>query len=434
MTSNYKFFRLAPLLLIFLAIFFQACEENSDELPMNSFTQPQPVLSVLDIFKNSILENFSSSNVLTLKNVLPEHVGLPLMEAMVSFQSAKGVLVAFLPLITDASIHTEAVMIVTDFGEKRNYTLIERGKLLQIDYSKSGFSIVPLTYANIFVSFDRALFNSESDNTAEIIGNQRNDGKKRIFHVDKNDNEDIKRDWVESSQCYFFFAGTEADPYFHSYQCYTEMSWESTPGESIMFDAGGSGGGGGTNNYRNCSSSVSCFPLVKYPEGSDYSTKYPKLTEYLKNQLPRIGDIDRLVGNLSYLTNMTRSEVKRQLKWGEGPIIKVAQLEDSPFNLGGDAYGLFNKNNPNELVLDIDIVNKLELSLWGTEDADVLSFFIGVIILHEFTHYGDFNFHNDYYKGNSNSPEEGYAFEQYSYGQQVNNYRDAKNVLLKKGK
>src|SRR5699024_2992272 len=40
---------------------------------------------------------------------------------------------------------------------------------------------------------------------------------------------------------------------------------------------------------------ISNNPKVKYPEGSNYAEKYPKLTEYLKNQLPKLKDNEAII-------------------------------------------------------------------------------------------------------------------------------------------
>jgi hypothetical protein len=249
MHKSIKTSSILTFLLLLIGLTFHSCQENRDEIPSNNIGQPLAIQSEASIFSNSIKESLGSNNALVLQDVLPESVGSPLFEALVSFKSNTGVLVAFLPLITNDQQFTAGVLIITETRGIRNYTLIERGKLQQIDYSRAGYSIVPLTYANIIVSFDRGIFNKVDADLANIIGAPKTEGKAKAFNIDTEDSEDIGRDWVESSQCYFFFAGTISDPYqyFHSYQCYTEMSWESPAGQSIMLDANGSGGvGGGT--------------------------------------------------------------------------------------------------------------------------------------------------------------------------------------------
>ncbi|MCO6359780.1 hypothetical protein GBO34_15230 [Roseivirga pacifica] len=61
----------------------------------------------------------------------------------------------------------------------------------------------------------------------------------------------------------------------------------------------------------------------KYPEGSDYEKKYPKLTEYLKNQLPNVLDNQRIIQIIQYYTNMSYEEISKQISWGSGPTIIV---------------------------------------------------------------------------------------------------------------
>jgi hypothetical protein len=154
---------------------------------------------------------------------------------------------------------------------------------------------------------------------------------------------------------------------------------------------------------------ISVFPFVRYPEGSNYATQYPKLTEYLKNQLPTIKDNSTIVNAIKKYTDQSTEQIRKDLQWGYGPVIKIQQI--------GMRYGLFRKNlEPNSLYLDVDLVNQLESTTPGTSLADAFAFLMGVTVLHEYVHYGDYNYNGDHWQY---PQEEGLLFEIDVYGQTV---------------
>ena len=173
---------------------------------------------------------------------------------------------------------------------------------------------------------------------------------------------------------------------------------------------------------------ISALPFVKYPPNSNYATIYPKLTEYLKNQLPKIGDNSFVVSVIKKYTNLSEEEIKNQLNWGNGPAIKIQQLGDDPI-IGEPFRAEFRKNvDPNSIYLDIDLVNQLENSTPGSELAEAFLFYIGVCVLHEFVHYGDYNYNGDAWIF---PQEEGVLFERDVYGYRVW-LEDGKIRLIKK--
>ncbi|MDX1700896.1 MAG: hypothetical protein R3250_09780, partial [Melioribacteraceae bacterium] len=66
---------------------------------------------------------------------------------------------------------------------------------------------------------------------------------------------------------------------------------------------------------------VSWFPFIKYPESkaAQYKTDYPKLTEYLMNQLPRVANITKITNAIKDVTRLPLETIKKDLKWDEGP-------------------------------------------------------------------------------------------------------------------
>lgn len=164
---------------------------------------------------------------------------------------------------------------------------------------------------------------------------------------------------------------------------------------------------------------LSFFPTFKYPAGSNYSTQYPKLTEYLKNKIPELKNNPLIINKLVQYSELSSQQVINDLKWGQGPTIQIAQLDSR----GVNCYGIFSSATPNVLTIDIDFVNLLENSTPGP-GGDSLAFLLGVTILHEYVHLGDF------VDGIDQTGEEGLLFEQATYGETIwlNN---AGEVLIK---
>lgn len=162
---------------------------------------------------------------------------------------------------------------------------------------------------------------------------------------------------------------------------------------------------------------IAAFPFVKYPEGSSYVSLYPKLTEYLKNQIPKVANIPKIVNAINEFTQLPNDEIKNALKWGEGPILHVQQLNNYPgcSTCGSDTVGYFDKNNPTNIYIDVDYVNLIENGNVTETDDDAYIFFLGTTILHELVHWGEHNNESFTYDG-----EEGRHFEYRVYNANVN--------------
>ncbi len=90
--------------------------------------------------------------------------------------------------------------------------------------------------------------------------------------------------------------------------------------------------------------------------------------------------------------------------------------------------GRFDRNYPNIVNIDVDLVDALENSPSGSTFSESVLFYIGVTLLHEAVHYGDFNYNEDYY----NIEEEGYLFEEAAYGGMVNIDNEGNITITKK--
>jgi hypothetical protein len=152
----------------------------------------------------------------------------------------------------------------------------------------------------------------------------------------------------------------------------------------------------------------------KYPLGSSFAHDYPKLTNYLQNSIQSIAEVPKIMNALSTYGCMDKAEIVGALAWNSGPIIDIIDINNEPRYFGKipSASGLYDKTIPDRIFLDRNLVEEFELSTDPLENESLL-FFIGVTILHEFTHYGDNN------NGCNFPGEEGTLFEEAAYGRTV---------------
>jgi hypothetical protein len=111
------------------------------------------------------------------------------------------------------------------------------------------------------------------------------------------------------------------------------------------------------------------------------------------------------------LAQIPITDIKNDLKWGEGPILEITQLDNFvPGVTDEDSAGFFDDNTPERIYLDVDYVHDLEQGTTDQPIEDELLFFLGTTILHEYVHYGDYSQGFDY------PGEEGRIFEVKVYG------------------
>ena len=181
---------------------------------------------------------------------------------------------------------------------------------------------------------------------------------------------------------------------------------------------------------------VNFMPLVKYPENSDYDSRYPKLTEYLKYELPKIANNQRIVDEINGITDVPKDVIKEALQWGKGPVIEIEQLGHSGEN---EKYGVYrghvNSADINTLFLDVDLVNDIENLKNSQEFRDAIAFLIGVTILHEYVHLGDVMFGDSFWgelhmSSGNEEDEAGIVFEKAIFGETV--WRTNAGIILNK--
>jgi hypothetical protein len=143
---------------------------------------------------------------------------------------------------------------------------------------------------------------------------------------------------------------------------------------------------------------ISFFPSFRYPAGSNYSLQYPNFTILVKEYIPTLKNDTRLINTIHNLTNESNFEIINNLTWGNGPEIHITQLG---VDLAGDEiHGKFNKLEPGNIYIDIDLVTEIEsLSVVTNptpEQINQLAFLNAMVIfsvcMHEYVHFSDFAF------------------------------------------
>jgi Metallopeptidase toxin 3 len=116
-------------------------------------------------------------------------------------------------------------------------------------------------------------------------------------------------------------------------------------------------------------------------------TTFPKLTSYVKDELPKVSDIDTIVNGFRNYAQMDRPTLQRALAWGNQPTLMFLEWDDK------DKRGVFGE--PNEIHINIALARAFEIGrprdLFTMRNARGDPFpFIGAIILHELVHWGDY--------------------------------------------
>jgi hypothetical protein len=128
--------------------------------------------------------------------------------------------------------------------------------------------------------------------------------------------------------------------------------------------------------------------------------KYPLLTSYVKNQLPKVRFIPKIVSALEKNGEISKKHLSFVLAWGVHPTIKIVPM---PRNQCGE----FTPNSQsNEIRISRSLVEQFEKSGGNSKQTKLL----GATILHELAHWGDDQ------DGKDIPGEEGNMFETAAYG------------------
>lgn len=374
--------------------------------------------SKLRLAQNDLRSILSSPE---LKVTLPEFLGALKIENNLIYEQPNGVIIGWTPILGEGKTNA----LILSIGTKDNWAhkLILRDKLHHYYQGQPNSQGLPLSSVKqIFQFYDSPPKPRKKSETQSQGSSETKENTDLKFQRNQN----IKNGWVEECAWHLAYRYTpevgDVDYYEFYYIC-EQVYVESTPGDPITIDEN-SGGGSSNGDFRNCAGALSCFPLVKYPPGSDYTTTFPKLTEYLKNQLPKLRNNSKIISAIQKYTNLTEAEIKKQLQWGEGPVIKVVQLDYFCSTCTVETEGAFKgTSDPNSIYLDIDLVNDMENSVIGSDMGDAFAFLLGATLLHELVHLGDWKDGSDY------PGEEGQLFEKDIYGKSV--WRNNAQLILK---
>lgn len=130
--------------------------------------------------------------------------------------------------------------------------------------------------------------------------------------------------------------------------------------------------------------------------------------QYTKQSVPKVANISKITDAIQEFTQLPLNIIKNDLKWGEGPILEIVQLDDylGCSTCDDDTVGYFDEEQPSRIFLDKDYVNQIETGDVVETDDDAFIFFLGTTILHEYVHYGENRNPDFFYWG-----EEGVKFE-----------------------
>lgn len=145
--------------------------------------------------------------------------------------------------------------------------------------------------------------------------------------------------------------------------------------------------------------------------------KYPKLTEYVRYQIPKLSGIPRIVENIQTYGSLTWAELRTALTWGHPPLIVLNDLTAARCGGHLNAYGCFRPHNPAQ----IEVAKRFALlfetnAAEGKDNKNIAGkrvYVVGATLLHELCHWGNRQ------HGVAEATEQGLAFERATYGKTI---------------
>ena len=156
-------------------------------------------------------------------------------------------------------------------------------------------------------------------------------------------------------------------------------------------------------------------PSGGFELSKEFMKKYPKLSYLVQYELPKLVENKNVINALKEWTTLSQEQIIEDFSWGSGPKINVKSLPG--------AWGSFNYQvDPNVINIKEILVSDLQNSEGDVEE--VLNFFTGIVLMHEYTHYGTNKaglvFFQIDEKGNIiGREEEGLRFEETVYGSKI---------------
>ena len=151
----------------FLPVFLVGCQEDRDQAPSTSITPELAQQSEKDAFLEKINGLLSSSDV---QDQIAEPLGDVHFENLAYFKSSFDENVSFIPVYTEASEHTEAIIVATEVSDRIKIGILVRGHLRRLTPSPNAENTPSLTMlAQLFVVLDDRIFDNANNNFSDII-------------------------------------------------------------------------------------------------------------------------------------------------------------------------------------------------------------------------------------------------------------------------
>lgn len=144
--------------------------------------------------------------------------------------------------------------------------------------------------------------------------------------------------------------------------------------------------------------------------------KYPKFAFYVKHDIPKLIHNKTIIHNITTNGSLSESQARHSLLWGNDPQILITDLSHGQCGVTS-AYGCTRQASLQQIEIDEGTVKDFESSAYklgvGKNAKGSNVFIVGVTLLHELCHLGNFK-HNKVEKN-----EAGFSFESATYGKSV---------------
>lgn len=114
--------------------------------------------------------------------------------------------------------------------------------------------------------------------------------------------------------------------------------------------------------------------------------KYPKLHQYIRDQVPKLASVSIFINNLRIYSSLTSTQSHQALAWGNDPLVVVSD------RYGFSANGFFDPATPDKIYLSRFRADHFERGDPGAFDINIKTkkvYVVGTTILHELCHWGN---------------------------------------------
>lgn len=115
-------------------------------------------------------------------------------------------------------------------------------------------------------------------------------------------------------------------------------------------------------------------------------SRYPKLTQYIRVQIPKLAGMGTFANNLRTYGSLTSVQSHQALAWGSDPEVVVSN------RYGFNANGFFDPSTPNKIFLSKFRADHFERGDIGAFDQNSRAqqvYVVGTTLLHELCHWGN---------------------------------------------